>query len=75
MELKEMDGIIKAARSVREHGVEIVLVSMGAEGILLVVEKEGYVASPPEVKVRNTIGAGDPAVAGFIYGLTQCKEL
>ena len=75
MELKAMDGIIKAARSFREQGVEIVLVSMGAEGILLVAEKEGYVASPPKVKVQNTIGAGDSAVAGFIYGLTQGREL
>ena len=75
MELKEMDDIIKAAKSVREQGVEIVLVSMGAKGILLAAEKEGYVASPPEVNVQNTIGAGDSAVAGFIYGLTQGKEL
>ena len=75
MELKEMDGIIKAAKSIREQGVQIVLISMGAEGTLLVSEKEGYVASPPEVKVQNTIGAGDSAVAGFIYGLTQGKEL
>ena len=75
MELKEMDGIIKAAKSIREQGIKIVLVSMGARGILLASEKEVYVASPPEVKVQNTIGAGDSAVAGFIYGLTQGKEL
>ncbi|MCD6272956.1 MAG: 1-phosphofructokinase [Deltaproteobacteria bacterium] len=74
-ELKEMADIIKAARSIRKQGVKIVLISMGAEGILLVSEKEGYVASPPKVKVQNTIGAGDSAVAGFIYGLTQGKEL
>ncbi len=31
-------------------------------------EKEQYLASPPKVKVENTIGSGDSAVAGFVYG-------
>ena len=75
MELKEMDEIISAASGVREQGVGIVLVSMGARGVLLVAGKEQYLASPPEVKVKNTIGAGDSAVAGFVYGLVQGKTL
>jgi len=75
MEVKEMKDIIKAAKSIWEQGVKIVLVSMGAKGILLVSENEGYIASPPDVEVENTIGAGDSAVAGFIYGLRQTSEL
>lgn len=74
-ELKEMDEIIGAARSVSSQGIEIVLVSMGARGILLVGEKKQYLASPPKVEVKNTIGAGDSAVAGFVYGLVQGKSL
>lgn len=67
-EVNEMDEILSAAGTVREQGVNIVLVSMGARGILLVTEKEQYLASPPKVQVENTIGAGDSAVAGFVYG-------
>jgi 6-phosphofructokinase 2 len=74
-ELKGIDEIISAAKRVREQGTEIVLVSMGAKGILLVAEKEQYLASPPEVEVKNTIGAGDSAVAGFVYGLVEGKSL
>jgi 6-phosphofructokinase 2 len=74
-DLKDIDQVMKAAQSVREEGVENVLVSMGAQGILLVGEKEQYLATPPAVKVENTIGAGDSAVAGFVYGLTQGKSL
>jgi 6-phosphofructokinase 2 len=74
-ELEEMDEIMKAARGVREKGTEMVLVSMGGKGILLVGEKEQYLASPPEVTVKNTIGAGDSAVAGFVYGLAEGKSL
>ena len=75
MELKEIEDIIKAAKSIQAQGVRIVLVSMGAKGILLLSEEEKWIASPPAVTVENTIGAGDSAVAGFIYGLTQGQQL
>ena len=75
MELKGIDEIITAARGVRDKGIEIVLVSMGAKGILLVGEEEHCLASPPEVEVKNTVGAGDSAVAGFLYGLVKGKTL
>ncbi len=58
-----------------ERGVKGVLVSMGAEGILFVGRAGRYMAVPPPVKVVNTVGAGDSAVAGFVYGLTQGKTI
>lgn len=73
-ELKDMDEILEAGRKIHQDGVEIVLVSMGARGILLVTKGEEYIAVPPEVKVENTIGAGDSAVAGFVYGLSSGKS-
>jgi len=32
-------------------------------------------AQPPKVEVVSTIGAGDSAVAGFVYGLARGKDL
>jgi len=64
--LETMDQIIKAAKNIVAEGVETVLVSMGPQGILMVTEKNCVQAIPPEVKVVNTIGAGDSSVAGFI---------
>ena len=75
IDLKIMDDIVKAARSICAQKIEIILVSMGPKGILMVSEKEELLASPPEVKVKNTIGAGDSAVAGFIYGISNGKPL
>ncbi|NYT02523.1 MAG: hexose kinase, partial [Methanosarcinales archaeon] len=74
-ELKEMDEIVAAARDINARGVEMVLVSMGGRGIVLVTADESYLAVPPEVKVENTIGAGDSAVAGFVFGLAGNKSL
>ncbi len=70
-ELKGVDEIIHAARTVCDRGIRTVLVSMGARGIIMVGEGEQYWAYPPRVKVENTIGAGDSAVAGFVYGLAE----
>jgi 6-phosphofructokinase 2 len=74
-ELKGIDAITRAAVNVHKQGVKIVLVSMGAKGILLVSKSKRYLASPPKVKVKNTIGAGDSAVAGFVYGLVKGKSI
>lgn len=74
-ELLEMDEIVAAAREINRQGVRMVLVSMGARGILLVSEGHEYLAVPPNVDVQSTIGAGDSSVAGFISGLVQKKSL
>jgi len=74
MMLEDVDDIMKAAQGICKQGVETVLVSMGAKGMLMVTEREICLASPPKVLVKNTIGAGDSAVAGFVYGLTLGKK-
>jgi 6-phosphofructokinase 2 len=74
-ELKGLDDVVTAARSINQQGVEIVLVSMGAKGILLVSDDQQYLAVPPNVNVESTIGAGDSSVAGFVFGLVQGKDL
>ena len=74
-ELNGLDEVVSAARSINQQGVEIVLVSMGAKGILLVSDGQQYLAVPPNVNVESTIGAGDSSVAGFVFGLVQGKDL
>lgn len=73
-ELSEMEEIRAAAREINQSGVGIVLVSMGARGILMVKDGLECLAIPPNVQVRNTIGAGDSSVAGFIFGLINGKD-
>jgi 1-phosphofructokinase len=70
-----LDEIIDAAGELADKGVELVLVSMGAKGILLVRGRQRILASPPVVQIKNTVGAGDSAVAGFIYGVLKGHDL
>ncbi len=66
-ELQTIEDIIVAAKEINRKGIKTILVSMGKEGILYVSENIMMHALPPEVKVINTIGAGDSSVAGYIY--------
>lgn len=59
--------ILGAAENLNRSGVKMVIVSCGRRGILAVSGPERYRAVPPAVKVRSTVGAGDSAVAGFVF--------
>jgi len=74
-DLTRFPDILAAAEEIQHGGIDIVLVSMGAEGILLVNSHEKILAVPPQVTVVNTVGAGDSAVAGFIFGLANGLSL
>lgn len=50
-------------------GAANVLVSMAGDGAVLVAEDGStYKSEAPEGKVKNSVGAGDSMVAGFLYG-------
>ena len=74
-ELNELEDIIEAAEGVRSQGVGTVLVSRGAEGMVLVGEGHRYLTTPPQIQAVNTVGVGDSSVAGFIYGLATGLSL
>jgi 6-phosphofructokinase 2 len=74
-ELKDLKAIVHAAMTVHNLGIKTVLVSLDAKGTLLVGDNKTFIAVPPKVKVVNTIGAGDSAVAGFVFGQVNREKL
>lgn len=50
-----------------ELPVTTVLVSLGAQGALLIQNGEAWHATAPPVDVRSTVGAGDALLAGFLH--------
>lgn len=59
-------------RTLQQRGARNVLVSLGAEGALLLDEKGGlHRAAAPAGTAVNSIGAGDSMVAGFLAGYLQ----
>ncbi len=68
---QRVEDLLGEARRLVETGIEIVLISMGAQGMMGVKRDEAYRSIPPQVEVGSQVGAGDSAVAGFIYAVTR----
>ena len=69
VELKTRDEVIPYARRLQEEGARNVLISMAGEGAVLLTEDgKVYQSKAPKGKVKNSVGAGDSMVAGFIAG-------
>ena len=69
VELKNDDDIIYYAKKLQEKGARNVLISMAGDGSIL-VDENGHVTKMgvPQGKVKNSVGAGDSMLAGFIGG-------
>ena len=62
--------VIDAAREVNSWGVELVLASLGGDGMVAVTKDYSWWSKTNPVKVINTVGAGDATLAGFLCAVT-----
>lgn len=67
--------IIRAARNILEKGIEIIIVSMGAQGAIIMDKKETYRVRTGPIVPRSTVGAGDSMVAVLVYSLLHQHSL
>ncbi len=58
--------IVTAAQELRSDGARAVLVSLGADGALLVDDTGAYHAESPPVVPLSNVGAGDSTLSGFL---------
>ena len=73
--LTKEDAVAAAQQIINTCNCEVLVVSLGAEGALLVTKDlHGFVAAPG-VKKQSTVGAGDSMVAGMLYMLSQHSSL
>jgi len=64
-----------AGEQVRSGVAEIVVVTEGAEGALLVTEDRRILQRPPNVEPHSAVGAGDSFVGGFCLALSRNSDL
>jgi len=77
VEAEEMTGrrissdadVLAAVGFFLQLGIELVALSLGAEGLLLASKHQAVWARPPRVPVRNPVGAGDALLAGVASAL------
>lgn len=70
-ELPTLGDVIGAARDLVAHGIQIVAVSLGADGALVVTVDEVAHARASISQLLSTVGAGDCMLAGMLHGLTE----
>lgn len=73
LELNEVDDA--AMEVIKQGRCEVMVVSMGPSGALLVTRDGCEHVPTPTVKKQSTVGAGDSMVAGMVWMLTQGKSL
>lgn len=75
VKLESVDDIIIYANKLKEMGAKNVLVSRGKEGALLISENgDIFVSNVAKGEVKNSVGAGDSMVAGFIAGYLESNS-
>lgn len=82
-ELSELAGVeissIKEAvphvKALIDQGIEYVLVTFAGDGALLATAETMLFANTPKGIVKNSVGAGDSTVAGFVCAIEEGKTL
>jgi 6-phosphofructokinase 2 len=76
LELIDTDSQVAAARQLIAQGqAQVVAVSLGEDGALLVSADESWQAHSIRVEVKTTIGAGDSFVAAMVWSLSREANL
>ncbi|NJP06899.1 MAG: hexose kinase [Chloroflexaceae bacterium] len=66
-----LDGAVAALTQVRAKGIELGVVTLGAQGALAMNGHETVLAAPPSIRVISTVGSGDSLMAGLATGLLR----
>lgn len=76
IKFKSDDEIIECGRKLQEMGAENVLISMAGDGAILIGSDGNiYKSDVPKGILKNSVGAGDSMVAGFITGYIKNNNL
>ena len=75
-ELSSVDDYQQAAEHIAKKGIENVVVSLGAKGVMWLSKDDQNLplwryAQPPKMNIVSTVGAGDSLVAGFCWATMQ----
>jgi 1-phosphofructokinase len=62
----DAEPVVTAARHLIDRGVGAVLATLGSAGAVLVDADGAWLATPPPISPRSTVGAGDSSLAGYV---------
>lgn len=75
VKINSREELIQYGQKLRGMGAENVVISMAGEGALLLCNEGVHHASAPKGIVKNSVGAGDSLIAGFIANYSQTSNV
>jgi len=69
------DCIASCRALVQQGKAQIVALTLGAQGSIIVTDTHAWQVKPLPVPVTSTVGAGDSFVGGLVWSLTQNRDL
>lgn len=72
--VRSVEEAVQAGQRMRQHGVELVAITLGAEGAVLVSACGAWYGNLSIEKPVSTVGCGDAFVAGMLAALYQAVE-
>lgn len=73
--LPDVPSVVQGAQVLVQSGIGAVVISMGAQGAVCVSGDGAWLAVPPPVELRSTVGSGDSMVAGLAIALDSGQPL
>lgn len=75
-QLPDRDSQVSACRRlIREQKAEIIALSLGSAGALVVTRDAAWFADPLAVKVMSSVGAGDSFLGAMVWALSSGRDL
>jgi 1-phosphofructokinase family hexose kinase len=73
--LPDLDAIVDGARELLARGIEIAVISMGAQGLVCARGERVWRVRSPKVERRSTVGSGDSLVAGLALAMARGDDV
>ena len=74
VQLNEISDVVHYGKKLLKMGAQHVIVSMGRDGAVLITPKHIYQSIPIKITIKNSVGAGDSMVAGFVGKYHETKD-
>ncbi len=69
------ENLEEGLRDLIKTGIQVVCLSMGGDGALIMGREEFFRVEVPAIKAENPVGSGDAMLAGWAYGLLKGYNL
>ena len=72
--MDSMEAVAAAARELQQGGVELVCITLGSEGAILLDAANSYYCAAPRMHVQSTVGCGDALLAGLVAASSRGED-